>query len=379
MNKKENSELNPQNPFNKYKKKEDVIVLAHGLIGTVRGKTANGLIMHSTIFNVVALVDKNAVGKDTSEICKGVSLKVPIYSDVKSALNNHIAKALILAVPPAMENYKDIQNAVSAKLDIINTSFTFIKDDIFLTDFIKFHGVSFFDLRNNSNLKAYPDTNILNRKAKVVFVTGSDCGLGKRTAAYLLTKCAVDQGIKAVMYATGQTGLMLGERGTVIDSLIVEFSNGVVSNHITQLDNEGYDLIFVEGQSDIFHPANSAVSLALLHGANPDCIVLVHDENRKVHKGFEENSPLYQMHPLKRYIKAHEILSLPCGPLYRTVAIATIGEDNIRNINQILENEIPVADVMQPGGPAILLEAILESFNITPGISAFKDFNITAN
>lgn len=373
------SEINLFNPFSKYKKKEDVILLAHNLIGTVRGKTANGLMIHSQIFNVVGIVDKNAAGKDTSKVCPGVKIKVPIYSDVKSALEENNAVAIILLIPIVPELYKEINDAICSNLDVINTSFTFIKDDNFLMELINLHKVNFFDLRDVAHLKAYPNTNILKRKAKVVFVTGTDCGLGKRTAAFALTNAAKMQGIKAVMYATGQTGLMLGERGIVIDSLIMEYSHGIISNHITKLDNEGYDMIFVEGQADIFHPAGSCGSLAILHGSNPDCIIMVHDENRKVHKGFEEDSPLYRMHPLNKHLQVLEMLSLPCGPSYKTVGIATIGDENIRKIGQILEHKIPVADVLQPGGAKILLEAILNSFNVNSETLGYNEYNITAN
>jgi len=91
------------------------------------------------------------------------------------------------------------------------------------------------------------------------------------------------------MYATGQTGLMLGEVGITIDSLIMEFSNGVISQHINQLCNKGYELIIVEGQSDLFHPAYSIGTLSLLHGSNPDCIVIVHDEKEKHMQDLRKN------------------------------------------------------------------------------------------
>lgn len=354
-------DVKPSNPFYEiYNKRTEVILYAHNLIGTVRGKSANGIMMHSKLFNVVAIIDKQAVGRDTTKICPGVRISVPVYPNVTSALKNHKAAAMILLVPPLQEYYFDIEIAIKEKLDLVNTSFKFIKDDSYLIKLVKNYNIKFFDLRDVTHQQAYPNTNILKRKAKVVFVTGTDCGLGKRTAAFELTQEARKLGINAVMYATGQTGLMLGERGTVIDALVIEFSNGVISQHITQFDEEGHELIFVEGQSDIYHPANSAMSLALLHGSNPDCIILVHDEHRKIHKGFEEDSPLYKMHPLKKYIEALEILSLPCGPVYRTIGIATIGYDNIKKISNIVNNTIPVADVRKTGGPAIILNAILK-------------------
>ncbi|MFC2138493.1 DUF1611 domain-containing protein [Bacteroidota bacterium] len=355
------SKVKIDNPFkNIYNDQTDAILFAHSLIGTVRGKSANGLMIHSKLFNTVAIIDEFTAGKDTSNICQGVNKSVPIYSNLKSALQNHSAKVVIFLIPPISKWYNDIEIAAKNKLDIINTTFNFIKADPFIRDIAQIHDISYFDLRDVTNLQAYPNTDILNRKSKVVFVTGTDCGLGKRTAAYELTQEARRRGINATMYATGQTGLMIGERGTVIDALVIEFCNGVISQQITQLKKEGYELIFVEGQSDVFHPANSAMSLALLHGANPDCIVLVHDESRKVHKGFEEDSPLYKMHSVKRYIETLEMLSLPCGPIYKTVAIATIGSENIRKINEIKDfNNLEINDVRMPGGSEKILDSII--------------------
>ena len=338
--------------------KKKAILLAHDLIGTVRSKSANGLMMHSRLFSVEAIVDQNAEGADTSKVCPGVTYKVPVYKSFSEAKKNHTVEVLILLVPPKSENYRDVENAIKTNCFIINTSFDLLKEDKYLLHLFKKHNNHFVDLRDVTHQRAYPNPEIVNRKSKVVFVTGTDCGLGKRTAAYELTNEAKTRGINAVMYATGQTGLMLGEKGTIVDALIIEYSNGVVSQHVTELSKQGYELIFVEGQSDVYHPANSAVSLALLHGSNPDCIVLVHDDTRLNHKGFEEDAALYRMHPFQKHIDVLEMLSLPCGPVYKTVAIATIGDNNIENISASCK--LPVADVRKPGGAAIILDALLQ-------------------
>lgn len=348
------------NPLNKkYRDKTNVILFAHSLIGTVRGKSANGLMIHSKLFNVVAIIDSYNVGKKTSEICQGVVSDIPIYKNISDALNYHKAKAVVFLITPSTEIETEIYYAIRHKLDLINTSFSFIANIPGILELASEFDVDIFDLRNVIRQQAYPNVDILKRKAKVIYVTGTDCGLGKRTAAYELTMTAIDQGINAVMYATGQTGLMLGEKGTVVDALLCEFSNGVVSQQICQLSDMGYELIFVEGQSDIFHPANSAVALAILHGSNPDGLIIVHDESRQKHKGFEENSDLYKMHPLKRYIRTFEMLSLPCGPVYKTIGIATIGNENIKKIRNIVGIEdIAIADVRQEGGAGLLISEV---------------------
>ena len=357
-----NYTVNISNPFDGiYEKGTESILFAHSLIGTVLGKSANGLLFHGELFNVVAIIDQNAAGKDTSKICKGVTAKIPIYKDIKTALNQHKARVLIILIDPDNCWYNDFEEAAKNGLDFINTSFEFVKDSAYMMDLINKYNLKLFDLRDLSHLKAYPDVTILNRKAKVVFVTGTDCGLGKRTAAFELTKTAIKKGINAVMYASGQTGLMFGAPGTVADALVLEFGSGVISQHICQLSQKGYELIFVEGQGDIYHPIVAMVTLGLLYGSNPDCIILVHDESRTYHKAYNETSELYKMHPVHKYITLFEMLSLPCGPKYKTLGIATIGEENIRKISTMPEIEgLTVADVFMQGGAEILLDKIIE-------------------
>jgi uncharacterized NAD-dependent epimerase/dehydratase family protein len=354
------------NPFRKDgREKTGVVLMAHALVGTVRGKSINGLLIHHGALNVLAIVDRHAAGKKTSGLCPGVKHDVPIYASVDIALGAHQASALVILIDPAPCWYSEIETAVVKGLDLINCSFRFIRDNEHIRNLTKTFHTQYFDVRDLAHLQAYPNTAITNRKAKVVYVSGTDCGLGKRTATYELLLSAKRQNINAVMLATGQTGLMLGQAGTVIDASIVEFSNGIISQQICELDKEGYELIFVEGQSDIYHPAYSAVAIAILHGANPDAIILVHDENRKTHKGFDDTAALYKMHPFTRYIKAFEMLSLPCGPLYQTIGIATMGDTNIHQISSMLNgNEIVVADVLQQGGGEKLLDKIICHFGI---------------
>lgn len=373
-----NTKTGISNPLRKiYPDKVDAILYANELIGTVRGKSANGLMIHSKLFNIVAIVDDKASGVDTAKVCQGVNISVPVYATIDEALTKRKAKTLIFLQDPSKADLQDVRIALVHGLDLINTSFSFIRNLPDLTQLINEYNCRFFDLRDVADLHAYPNTEIIKRKAKVVFVTGTDCGLGKRTAAFELTERARQRGIKATMYATGQTGLLLGEKGTVADSLVIEYANGVISQHVCELNNEGYELIFVEGQSDIFHPANSAVSLALLHGANPDCVIIVHDESRDTHKGFDEESPLYQMHQLKRHIDTINMLSLPCGPEYNTVGIATIGKENIYNISGLMsDKDIPVADVRMDGGADKLLDGILSYFTSR---SLLENFNFLKN
>jgi uncharacterized NAD-dependent epimerase/dehydratase family protein len=334
----------------------NAIFLAHGYVGEVLGKTVHGVLMHSTVFNTVALIDREKAGQDTSKICPGVTKKVPIYSEVDKSLA-HNPKVAILIGDPSEANLLEIKQCIGYGMDIINSSFIFLTDFPELVELASQHGKRLIDLRNVKRNWKMPDGSILNIKAKVVYVTGTDCGLGKRTAAYELTQQAKDRGINAAFAATGQTGLMLGcEGGIIFDAISTNFAASAVEKLIVDIDKEGYELIFLEGQGGLMHYACSSV-LALLHASNPHAIVMVHDPTRKYHAAFAE-SPIFEMCELQREINILESLYLPKGNRYKVVAVPTRGDENIEKVKGL--TSLPVADVRRAGGSAIVLDAVLE-------------------
>jgi uncharacterized NAD-dependent epimerase/dehydratase family protein len=332
------------------------LILAHGYVGEVLGKTVHGILMHSNVFNVVALVDREKVGQDTSKICPGVTKQVPIYSNIERALT-YEPKVMILIGDPSVKNLDEIKYCISNGLDIINSSFVFLNEFPELVDLAAAKGVRLIDLRNVKRIWKMADGSILNIKAKVVYVSGTDCGIGKRTAAYELVQEAKKRGIKAAFAATGQTGLMIGcEAGIVFDAINTNYSAGAVEELIVELDKKGFEIIFLEGQASIMHFGGSTV-LTLLHASNPHAIVLVHDPFRRKHAAYGD-SPIFEMCGLQREIDVIENMYLPNGNRYKVVAIPTKGNSSIELLSKM--TELPVADVRMPGGPAIILDAVLK-------------------
>jgi len=339
----------------------NAIFLAHGYVGEVLGKTVHGVLMHSTVFNTVALIDRNKAGQDTSKICPGVTKQVPIYSHIKEALP-HNPKVAILMGDPSEVNMQDIEHCIHCGLDVINSSFIFLKSFPELVKLSSKMGTKLIDLRDMKKIWKMADGSILNIKAKVVYVTGTDCGLGKRTAAYELAQEAKARGIKAAFAATGQTGLMIGcDAGIVMDAIVINYIAGAIEEMIVELDNKGFELIFLEGQASLMHFGGSSV-ISLLHNSNPHAIVMVHDPNRKYHAAYGE-SPIFEICELQREIDVIENLYLPNGNKYKVVAIPTRGEENIEKVKKL--TSLPVADVRMPGGPAVLLDAVLDHLDKT--------------
>lgn len=116
------------------------------------------------------------------------------------------------------------------------------------------------------------------RSGKRVLTVGTDCALGKKYTALALARGMRDMGVDADFRATGQTGIMIAGAGIAIDAVVADFIAGAVECIAPAADPAHWDV--VEGQGAILHPAYAGVTLGLLHGAQPDALVLCHDPTR---------------------------------------------------------------------------------------------------
>jgi len=117
------------------------------------------------------------------------------------------------------------------------------------------------------------------RSGKRLLTVGTDCALGKKYTALALTQAFRARGLAADFRATGQTGIMIAGAGIPIDSVIADFVAGAAETLSPDAAPDHWDVI--EGQGSIFHPSYAGVSLGLLHGSQPDVIVLCHAHGRE--------------------------------------------------------------------------------------------------
>lgn len=117
------------------------------------------------------------------------------------------------------------------------------------------------------------------RSGKRVLMVGTDCAVGKKYSALALHRELERRGINATFRATGQTGIMIAGEGIPIDSVVADFISGAAEVLTPDNDDEHWDVI--EGQGSLLNPSYSGVSLGLLHGSQPNAIVLCHDVERK--------------------------------------------------------------------------------------------------
>ena len=195
--------------------------------------------------------------------------------------------------------------------------------------------------------------------APVIAVLGTDCACGKRTTAVELNNALNSFGINSVLVATGQSGLMQGAMyGVAIDALVSQFVVGEIENAVVQAFNiESPDIILVEGQSAVSHPAFMG-SVGILKGSNPDGVILQHPPARKSRCDF----PNLKMPTVESEIKLIEAISQA-----KVMAIALSHEDlsdkEILGIIANYENKFQLAttDVLSHGCRK-LVQALINQF-----------------
>lgn len=146
------------------------------------------------------------------------------------------------------------------------------------------NGTSLFDVRHPTG--TFPIGNGAKRTGKRLLPVGTDCSVGKMYTALALEKGLRDRGIKADFRATGQTGILITGEGVSVDAVVSDFIAGSVEQLAPDNDPDHWDLI--EGQGSLFHPSFAGVSMGLLHGAQPDALVLCHEPTRTHMRGLPE-------------------------------------------------------------------------------------------
>ncbi len=129
----------------------------------------------------------------------------------------------------------------------------------------------------------YPIANGERRRGKRVLAVGTDCSVGKMYTALCLEKEMRARGMKASFRATGQTGILITGDGVPLDAVVADFMAGSIEWLTPDNDDDHWDII--EGQGSLFHVSYSGVSMALIHGGQPDALILCHEPTRTHMRG----------------------------------------------------------------------------------------------
>ena len=344
------------------------LVYCENQFGLVDGKTASGLVRHSETYSVVGVIDSSLAGKDTGKELGEQENGIPIFASLKDALRKLpevpdcyiYGKAPLEAYISKEERYL-ILEAMEHGMDIINGLHQFFSDDQEFVQMAARSHVRIKDIRKPPQLR---DLHIFSGerskvKSPVVAVLGTDCACGKRTTAVELNNSLNRLGIKSILVATGQSGLMQGAMyGVAIDALISQFVIGEIENAVIQsFENESPDIILVEGQSAVSHPAFMG-SLGILKGSKPDGVILQHPPARTSRCDF----PNLKMPDVDSEIKLIEAVSQT-----KVMAIAlsheNLTEDEVLRIIANYERrfQLPTTDVLSYGCKK-LIETLLKQF-----------------
>lgn len=148
-------------------------------------------------------------------------------------------------------------------------------------------GRSLFDVRRPT--QDFPVASGKKRSGKRLLPVGTDCSCGKMYTALAIEKELLARGQKATFRATGQTGILVSGAGVCMDSVVSDFVAGAVEVLAPANDADHWDLI--EGQGSLFHPSFAGVTTAIIHGAQPDALVLCHEPTRTTMRGVDYPLP----------------------------------------------------------------------------------------
>jgi uncharacterized NAD-dependent epimerase/dehydratase family protein len=336
--------------------KKTALVYCENQFGLMDGKTAAGLVRHSEIYDIVGVIDSSLAGKDAGEELGSERNDIPIFANLAEALS-HLpkvpscyiyGKAPLEACIPIQERLL-ILEAMQKGMDIINGLHEFFSEDREFMQMAVQCGVEIKDIRKPPNLKdLHVFTGQISKvNVPVIAILGTDCACGKMTTAVELNKILNNLGIKSIMVATGQTSLMQGSRyGVAIDALVSQFVIGEIENAVLQaFEQEQPDIILVEGQSAVSHPAFMG-SLAILKGSIPDGVILQHPPARK----FRCDFPLLKMPTIESEIQLIEAISQS-----KIIAIA-LSHENLTNkqVEMTIKDyeerlQLPTTDVLSYG------------------------------
>ena len=135
----------------------------------------------------------------------------------------------------------------------------------------------------------YPIANGKKRTGKRVLAVGTDCSVGKMYTAMALDDAMRAKGMKSTFRATGQTGILITGSGVPLDAVIADYMAGAVEFLTPDNDDDHWDII--EGQGSLFHVSYSGVTMALVHGGQPDALIICHEPTRTHMRGLPEYTP----------------------------------------------------------------------------------------
>ena len=289
---------------------ERIVILAHEKFPD-RAKTALGVMRYGDQ-DVRAVLDRDRAGDRVSDHVPDVA-DAPIvesFDEAYAAADGDV-DALYIGIAPIGGGFDeswrgDVEAAIEAGCDVVSGLHYFLNEDDELAALAAENGTELVDVREPDDDLTVATGASGDVDADVVCTVGTDCSVGKMTASLEIVAAARERGIDAAFVPTGQTGIMIAGWGNPIDRVVSDFTAGAVEDMLVEVGDD-HDLLVVEGQGSIIHPAYSAVTCGILHGSMADGLVLCHAAGREAVHGYES----FDLPPLADYVDLHESLAAP--------------------------------------------------------------------
>ena len=263
-----------------------VAILAHGQFPD-RAKTAVGILRYADD-EVVAVLDREAAGTTVGDHLPDLESETPVVESIADA---PAFDALVIGIAPIGGGFEeswrpDVRAAIERGADVVAGLHYFLNDDEEFARLADEHGIELRDVRKPPDDLTVAEGVARKLDCEIVLTVGTDCSTGKMTTSLELVEAARDAGIDVGFIPTGQTGIMIAGWGVPIDRTISDFTNGAVERMLKERADD-HDYLVVEGQGSVVHPAYSAVTCGIVHGAMPDHMVLCHEAGREAVHGYE--------------------------------------------------------------------------------------------
>jgi uncharacterized NAD-dependent epimerase/dehydratase family protein len=297
---------------------------------------------------------EQCVGEITGPNCQ-VSIGLPNVTVSEAAARG--AKTFVLGFNNAgghidSEHFDIIKAAIANGMDIVNGLHDKLADQAELVECAARHQVKLLDIRHPTT--RYRTGTGAKRSGKRLLTVGTDCSVGKMYTTLAIERELLARKRPATFRATGQCGILIAGQGVAVDCVVADFISGAIEHLTPDNDAEHWDVI--EGQGSLFQPAFAGVTIGLIHGAQPDALVVCHALGRTHVRGL----PDYSLPSLADTIAVNLLHARRTNPACNVVGISlnTSGVDADTALAECqkiaIETGLPCVDPVRHGVAAIV-------------------------
>ena len=257
------------------------LILAEGAFGPFSSKTASACIRYSPE-RVVAVIDSTRAGRTAHDVL-GFGGDIPVVATLEDGMR-HDPNALLIGIAPPGGGLPApwrgvILAAIDRGLEIWSGLHVILGDDVEFAESARRAGVAIRDLRKPPDDLRVAAGRVRELDATIILTVGTDCNIGKMTAALQLRDALRARGRRVAFAGTGQTGILVEGRGISVDAVVADFIAGATERLVIEAA-AGADIVLVEGQGSLIHPSYSGVTLGLIHGSVPHAFIMCGQPSR---------------------------------------------------------------------------------------------------